>query len=131
MNENLNEQDYGTRTFNDIIEVYDFLKLPEAESLVPINPQRWPVHIARSILGQDLNNADSLVAKPFPNLLVTKEYLTTSHNRTHFSNRAKEVFVDTVRINGLSECGGLQGATVSGPYANWAANKYKIQMGVN
>lgn len=57
MTEIVNEQDYGTRTFNDIMEVYEYLndyfKFPQTKALVPINPQKWVAHSAGSILAQE------------------------------------------------------------------------------
>ena len=94
------------RNFNDVLELAEYLKidiLPQAEALILINPIRWPAHAAGSILGQDLQNADSLVAKPFTNLATTKQYLATSHNRSHFFSRAREVGMDTLDVNALSE----------------------------
>ena len=113
--------------FNDLMEVLDFLKIPSAEALIPLNPKRLPAHIAGSILGQDLQNADSLIAKPFNNLKVSKEYLTTAHNRSHFYSRAREVAQDTIRVNACGEWGEI-GTAGSGVYANWAANKYELKM---
>jgi len=121
------------RIFNDITELAEYFKidiLPQAEALIPINPIRWPAHAAGSILGQDLQNADSLVAKPFTNLATTKQYLATAHNRSHFYSRAREVGMDTLDVNALSEWS-VVGNAASGTYANWAANKYRIKMEVD
>ena len=122
MNENVNEQEYEyiPKTFSDILEACDFLKIPQAEALVPLNPQRWPAHAAGSILGQKAKSPDAvdLLKKPFYNIIDTKDYLMSSHNRTHFYSRAAEVAKDTVRVNGFSELGGLAGGTTSGAYAN-------------
>ena len=117
-------------TFNDIVELAEYLKidiLPEAEALIPVNPMRWPAHAAGSIIGQDLKNADSLTAKPFTNLAISKQYLETAHNRSHFYSRVREVGMDTLDVNALSEWS-VVGNTASGAYANWAANKYTIKM---
>ena len=122
--------DVSFRDFNDIIELAEYLKidiLPQAEALIPINPIRWLAHAVGSIVGQDLQNADSLVAKPFTNLAIAKQYLGTAHNRSHFCRRASEVGMDTLDINALSEWS-VVGNAASGTYANWAANKYRIQM---
>lgn len=116
--------------FKDIIELAEYLKtdiLPEAEALIPINPMRWPAHAAGSIISQDLQNADYLIAKPFTNLAITKQYLETTHNRSHFYSRAREVGMDTLDVNAMSEWS-VVGNTASGTYANWAANKYAIKM---
>ena len=80
--------DYILHNFNDLIEVLDFLKIPEAEALIPLNPMRWPAHAAGSIIGQDLQSADSLIAKPFTNRKITKEYLTTAHSLLQSSERS-------------------------------------------
>lgn len=119
--------DYILHNFNDLIEVLDFLKIPEAEALIPLNPMRWPAHAAGSIIGQDLQSADSLIAKPFTNLKITKEYLTTAHNRSHFYSRAREVGMDTLEVNAYSEWSVI-GNAGSGVFANWAADKYQIKM---
>ena len=122
--------DYTFRIFDDIVELADYLDidiLPQAEALMPINPIRWPAHVAGSIISQDLQNADSVVAKPFTNLATTKQYLVTAHNRSHFYSRAREVGMDTLDVNALSEWS-IIGNTASGTYANWAANKYQIKM---
>ena len=119
--------DYILHNFNDLIEVLDFLKIPEAEALIPLNPMRLPAHLAGSIIGQDLKNADSLIAKPFTNLKITKQYLTTAHNRSHFYSRAREVARDTLDVNAYSEWS-LVGNAGSGVFANWATNKYQIKM---
>ena len=117
-------------TFNDIVELAEYLKidiLPEAEALIPVNPMRWPAHAAGSIIGQDLQSTNSLIAKPFTNLKITKEYLTTAHNRSHFYSRAREVGMDTLDVNTYSEWGVI-GNAGSGVFANWAANKYQLKM---
>ena len=119
--------DYILHNFNDLIEVLDFLKIPEAEALIPLNPTCWPAHAAGSIIGQDLQSTNSLIAKPFTNLKITKEYLTTSHNRSHFYSRAREVGMDTLDVNTYSEWGVI-GNAGSGVFANWAANKYQLKM---
>lgn len=119
--------DYILHNFNDLIEVLDFLKIPEAEALIPLNPTRWPAHAAGSIIGQDLQSTNSLIAKPFTNLKITKEYLTTAHNRSHFYSRAREVGMDTLDVNAYSEWSVI-GNAGSGVFANWAANKYRIKM---
>ena len=46
--------DYILHNFNDLIEVLDFLKIPEAEALIPLNPMHWLAHAAGSIISQDL-----------------------------------------------------------------------------
>lgn len=119
--------DYIFYNFNDLMEVLDFLKIPEVEGLVPLNPVRWPAHAAGSIIGQDLQNADSLIAKPFTNLVISKQYLGTADNRSHFYSRAREVARDTLDVNVYSEWGVL-GNTGSGVFANWAADKYRLKM---
>lgn len=80
---------------------------------------RWPAHAAGSIIGQDLQNSDSLIAKPFTNLKITKEYLTTAHNRSHFYRRVAEVGVgiDTLDVNTYSEWSVIESAG-SGVFAN-------------
>ena len=88
---------------------------------------RWPAHAAGSIIGQDLQSADSIIAKPFTNLKITKEYLTTAHNRSHFYSRAREVGMDTLDVNAYSEWS-VVGNAGSGVFDNWAANKYQIKM---
>ena len=118
------------RTFNDIFELAEYLKidiLPEAEALIPINPMRWPAHAAGSIIGQDLANADSLIAKPFTNLAISTQYLESAHNKSHFYSRLRELGMDTVDVNAMSEWS-VVGNTASGAYANWTANKYQIKM---
>lgn len=46
MSEILNSENdkYTTKTFNGILEAIDFLRLPEAERLVTINPNKWVDH---------------------------------------------------------------------------------------
>ena len=119
--------DYILENFNDLIEVLDFLKIPTAEALIPLNPIRLPAHLVGSIISQDLKNADSLIAKPITNLKITKEYLTTAHNKSHFYSRAREVGMDTLDVNAYSEWSVI-GNVGSGAFANWAANKYQIKM---
>lgn len=122
------------RDFYDIFELAEYLKidlfpLPVAEALIPLNPQRWPAHAAGSILGQDLKNADSVVGKPFTNIATTKQYLTSAHNSSHFRSRAREVAMDTLDVNTMSEFGDFAGTTASGVYANWIADKKNLAKG--
>jgi hypothetical protein len=61
----------------------DYLLLPGAEGLVPLNPTRLPSYISGVILSQDLNLATDLAGAPLNNLRVAGTYLTTPHNMTH------------------------------------------------
>lgn len=137
MSENEN---IGSREFYDLFELCEYLKIPDdwleipgAEALIPVNPRRWVKHAAGSILSQEPQTADAkdLLAKPFTNLATGVDYLKDSHNKSHFASRATEVFVDTVRVNGLSEVGNFPGNVGSGVYANWAADKYKVKMEID
>lgn len=98
--------------------------------LVPVNPSKWGSHAAGSILSQKTETADArgLLVKPFDNLVTAGKYIADGHNSSHTASRVKEVLVDTVRVNGLSEMGGIPGTTCSGVYANWAADKYELKM---
>jgi len=81
----------------------DYLLLPGAEGLVPLNPTRLPSYISGVILSQDLNLATDLAGAPFNNLGVAGTYLTTPHNMTHGARRAIEVALDTTKINMIAE----------------------------
>lgn len=58
-------------------------------------------HAAGSILSQETENLDAL-AKPFTNLATAGKYIADGHNSSDTASRVREVFVDRVRVNGLS-----------------------------
>ena len=52
-------KDIDLRSFYDLYELCEFLQIPDdwlsipgAEALIPVNPRRWAAHAAGSILGQ-------------------------------------------------------------------------------
>jgi hypothetical protein len=51
-----------------------------AEALVPINPCRWPVFGAGSVMASDMPDIGDKIKTLFDNLLVAKEYLETSQS---------------------------------------------------
>ena len=91
-----------SRYFYDVMELCEYLKIPNdwltipgAEALIPVNPRRWAAHAAGSVLSQKTETAEpmGLLAKPFTNLATSVEYIKNSHNASHFVSRSKEVFV--------------------------------------
>ena len=108
--------------------INDYLLLPGAEGLVPLNPTRLPSYIGGVILSQDLNLATDLVGAPLNNLRVAGTYLTTSHNVTHGARRAMEVALDTTKINMMAESVPVVGPALAGQHANACAKKYSTNI---
>jgi len=53
----------------------NYIGLPEAKALVPVNPMRLPSYVGGSILSQDLAKSTNVVSKPWDNLKVTYNYV--------------------------------------------------------
>lgn len=115
------------KIYNFILEdqFRDFLALPVADALIPINPKRLVPYVAGSILSQDLGVAKDLVGRPFDNLIVAGNFIQNGHNATHVAKRAGIVLKDTININFMAEGGGLYGATAAGAHANQCTDLYR------
>ena len=111
---------------------YDFIKLPQANALIPVNPIRLPHYTLGSIAGQNLKTSDGIMQKPVENLKDAATYVKTSINKVEFLQRVAEVTADTVAVNAIAEVPSLvspvQGAGAAGIYANNAAKRYKRKM---
>lgn len=114
-----------TKSYLDLLKFHDPFKFPEAEGLIPINPKKWAAFSAGSVLGQNLENADSFTGKPIDNLKTAKLYLETSTDTQQFCRRLGEVVLDTTAVNLAAEIGDLVGSSAAGTYANHMGRKWR------
>jgi len=114
----------------DILNLDDILKLPAADTLVPLNPGRYPAYIARTGYFDDFRFAERGIDRAFENVQTSLDYLATAHNYLHYNERYNErcrtLFQDTGIVNLMSEIGGTPGSFLAGGVANELANNYQV-----
>lgn len=65
--------------------INNYLSLPTANALVPINPSRIPSYWVGSVLTSDQKLERNDAMQPWENLESSLEYLSSSHNDTHLN----------------------------------------------
>lgn len=67
----------------------------ESEGLIPFNPTKLPKFIASCAIQSDPRIKPNNGMQAFENLEQVCEYLDSSHNQSHYSDRLKKVLFET------------------------------------
>ena len=65
--------------------------LPTADALVPLNPMRMPSYYVGSMLTSDQRFERNDFMQPWLNVESSLEYLSSSHNDTHYNTRFQKM----------------------------------------
>lgn len=107
---------------NDFINRYT--SLLTANALVPINPMKIPSYYIGSMLTSDQRLERNDFMQPWENVESSLEYLSSSHNDSHYNTRFQKFMFDTAVVNGLCEVPSNIGGALAGSYANSMAAQY-------
>jgi hypothetical protein len=105
-----------------------YTSLPTADALVPINPMRMPSYYIGSMLTSDQRLERNDFMQPWENVESSLEYLSSSHNDSHYNTRFQKFMFDTAVVNGLCEVPSSIGGALAGSYANSMAAQYSDEI---
>ena len=74
------------------------------EALIPLNPMRMPAHIMATDLSDNMRNGKDSLLRPFENIQISLEYLSSSQSDAHYNSRFGQIVHDTAIFNLLAEC---------------------------
>ena len=102
--------------------------LPTADALVPLNPMRMPSYYVGSMLTSDQRFERNDFMQPWLNVESSLEYLSSSHNDTHYNTRFQKLMFDTGVVNAFCEIPSNIGGALAGSYANSMAAQYSNEI---